>query len=61
MLKSRKSLSKACREIGISRSTYLRYEGIGILPNAPRDGRGWRYFSSQQIRRLKQILRKRGL
>ena len=42
-------LQEVCQKLGISKSTYLRYEKSKILPKAKKDGRGWRFFSEKDI------------
>jgi excisionase family DNA binding protein len=44
---------EACRVVGISRSTLLRWLRSGIIKDASyRDRRGWRLFAEADIRRI---------
>jgi predicted site-specific integrase-resolvase len=45
--------AEACRIAGISKATYFRWLRQGVLPDvASRDRRGWRVFSSSDLKRL---------
>ena len=47
--------SEACRVVGISRATLLRWLKAGIIDDVPhRDRRGWRLFGKADIARIKE-------
>jgi excisionase family DNA binding protein len=47
--------SEACKVIGISRSTLLRWISSGVMKDAAhRDRRGWRLFSNTEIERIRK-------
>jgi len=47
-------VSEVCRSVGISRATFLRWVREGtFLDVKQRDWKGWRLFSSEDVKRLK--------
>ncbi len=54
-------LHEICQKLGISKSTYLRYEKSKILPKAKKDGRMWRYFFEQDIKKYRKLLKEKNL
>ena len=53
----RYSISKLAAEFGLSRSTLLYYDRIGLLPSSGRTGAGYRVYSEKDYRRLQQVCR----
>jgi DNA-binding transcriptional MerR regulator len=49
------SISRLARTFGLSRSTLLYYDRIGLLAPSGRTGSGYRYYSDKDRRRLKRI------
>jgi DNA-binding transcriptional MerR regulator len=49
------SISKLARAFGLSRSTLLYYDRIGLLEPSGRTGSGYRYYSQRDYRRLERI------
>jgi DNA-binding transcriptional MerR regulator len=49
------SISKLARAFGLSRSTLLYYDRIGILKPSGRTGSDYRYYSQRDYRRLERI------
>ncbi len=49
------SISKLARAFGLSRSTLLYYDRIGLLKPSGRTGSGYRCYSEKDYRRLKRI------
>jgi DNA-binding transcriptional MerR regulator len=49
------SISKLARTFGLSRSTLLYYDRIGLLEPSGRTGSGYRYYSARESFRLKRI------
>ena len=46
--------SEACQKAGISRATFFRWIGAGILEDIMRrDRKGWRLFTEDDIERIK--------
>ncbi|MEI6186127.1 MAG: helix-turn-helix domain-containing protein [Dehalococcoidia bacterium] len=46
--------AEACKAIGVSKSTLLRWFARGTIVDVPhRDRRGWRLFSSDDLIRIK--------
>lgn len=45
---------EACRLAGISRATFFRWIGEGIIEDmAARDRRGWRLFTDEDVNRIR--------
>lgn len=49
------AISQLARTVGLSRSTLLYYDRIGLLKPSGRTGSGYRYYSEQSYGRLKRI------
>ena len=50
---------EACRMIGVSRSTLVRWLARGILTDTShRDIRGWRLFTKDDIREIEEVANK---
>ena len=49
------TVSKLARRCGLSRSTLLYYESIGLLKPAPRTSANYRSYSEKELQRLQQI------
>ncbi len=49
------TVSKLARRCGLSRSTLLYYESIGLLAPAARSGSNYRRYSEKDLRRMEQI------
>jgi predicted site-specific integrase-resolvase len=46
--------AEACKEAGVSKSTFLRWVQSGDFPDVEsRDKRGWRLFTEDDLERLK--------
>ena len=49
------SISQIARACGLSRSTLLYYDRLGLLPASGRTGSGYRYYADRDLERLKRI------
>jgi MerR family transcriptional regulator, thiopeptide resistance regulator len=49
------SISKLARACGLSRSTLLYYDRLGLLKPSGRNGSGYRYYTDAEQRRLERI------
>ena len=49
------TVSALARRCGVSRSTVLYYESIGLLPGVPRTDSNYRVYGEPQLQRLRQI------
>ena len=49
------SISRLAQAFGLSRSTLLYYDRIGLLAPSGRTGSGYRYYSEKDYRRLERI------
>jgi chromosome partitioning protein len=56
------SISEAARELGLSADWLRQGEKTGSLPSAKRDGLGHRYYSPEDIERLRnrRLVRRNG-
>ena len=45
--------SEICRIVGISRATLFRWLRRGVLPAVSKDRRGWRLYTEDALRRIK--------
>ncbi len=43
------------RELGVSVQTIKNYEEKGILPRARRDEKGWRYYTGEDVLKVKAL------
>jgi len=43
------------KELGVSIQTIKNYEASGTLPNAKRDAKGWRYYTEEDILKIKAL------
>ncbi|MBN2483522.1 MAG: MerR family transcriptional regulator [Candidatus Omnitrophica bacterium] len=54
--KQRYTIERVAEELGISKSTILRYEKKGIFPRSKRNPiNKWRQYTEEDVRRLKRI------
>lgn len=51
----RYSISKLAKMCGLSRSTLLYYDRAGVLNPSGRTGKGYRYYTTAELRRLERI------
>lgn len=56
MLNNRQSISQFGKQFGLSRSTLLYYERIGLLTPCSRSEKGYRYYGKKAVERLQTIL-----
>ena len=55
MLKEQRTIGKAAKELSVTPS-WLRFgERLGALPLARRDSNGWRYYTPEDIERLRRL------
>lgn len=50
-------ISELARELDRSTLTIKKWEESGLIPKARRDSRGWRYYTEDDIGRIKRILK----
>lgn len=51
------TVQEACKRIGISRRTMLRYEAAGMFPTPRRNqANGYRVFTEEDIQRLRVLI-----
>ena len=43
------------KELGLSIQTIKNYEASGILPKAKRDSKGWRYYTREDVIKIKAL------
>lgn len=54
---SKLTVSKLGRQFGLSRSTLLYYDRVGLLPPSGRTAAGYRYYTAKDVRKLGDICR----
>ena len=54
---SKLTISKLGRQFGLSRSTLLYYDRVGLLPPSGRTAVGYRYYTARDARKLDHICR----
>ena len=50
-------INHLAKELGISIQSVKNYETQGILPKAKRDAKGWRYYTEEDIIKVKALYR----
>lgn len=48
-------IHRLAKELGVSIQTIKNYEAQGILPKAKKDAKGWRYYSWEDIIKIKAL------
>ena len=49
-------IGEVARELDRSTLTIKKWEASGLIPEAKRDSRGWRYYTEDDINEIKRIL-----
>ena len=49
-------IGELAKELDRSTLTIKKWEENGLIPTAKRDSRGWRYYTEEDIGRIKNIL-----
>ena len=50
-------IGELAKELDRSTLTIKKWEESGLIPKAKRDSRGWRYYTEEDIGRIKEILK----
>ena len=50
-------IGELAKELDRSTLTIKKWEESGLIPKAKRDSRGWRYYTEDDINKIKQIIR----
>jgi hypothetical protein len=48
-IQKRYSLNHILKQIDRNKTTLIRWEEMGLIPKARKDGRGWRYYSKEEV------------
>ena len=48
-------INALAKSLGVSAQTVKNYENQGILPRARRDARGWRYYTDEDILKIRAL------
>lgn len=48
-------INDLAKELGVSIQTIKNYEVSGILPKARRDAKGWRFYTEEDILKIKAL------
>ena len=49
------TIGQICKRFGLSRSTLLYYDSIGLLPASTRSPSGYRLYTEQALQRMTQV------
>lgn len=49
------TIGQVCKRFGLSRSTLLYYDTIGLLPASTRSPSGYRLYTEQALQRMAQV------
>ena len=52
MTAKKHQLKDITREIDRNKTTLIRWEEQGLIPKAPKDSRGWRYYTKEQVEEI---------
>ena len=50
-------LQDILREIDRNKTTLIRWEEQGLIPKAPKDSRGWRYYTKEQVEEIISLVK----
>ncbi len=48
-------IHNVAKELGVSIQTIKNFEKAGILPKARRDSKGWRYYTQEDLIKIKAL------
>ena len=52
---SKMTITEVARKLGVVPKTIMRWEKSGKVPSVKRDWRGWRVYSRDELKELKQF------
>jgi DNA polymerase III delta subunit len=50
-------LNEILRKIDRNKTTFIRWEDMGLVPKAKRDSRGWRYYTEEEIKEIIKLIK----
>jgi len=50
---------EVCQLLDISKRTLQNWEKSGVIPRAPRDWRGYRIFTKEDVENIRQVIRQK--
>ncbi|HDS73935.1 MAG TPA: MerR family transcriptional regulator [Firmicutes bacterium] len=53
------STQEVCRLLDISKRTLQNWEKSGVIPRAPRDWRGYRIFTEQDVEDIRRVIQQK--
>jgi DNA-binding transcriptional MerR regulator len=53
--RKRYRINSLAKELGVSVQTIKNYEEKGILPKARRDDKGWRYYTEEDVLKVRAL------
>ena len=56
MLDGRFSITELAKELGVTPKTITRWEKAGKIKRAKRDWKGWRIYSPEDIKQMKELI-----
>jgi len=51
-------LNEILSQIERNKTTFIRWEEMGLVPKAKRDSRGWRYFTEKEVKKIVDLIKK---
>jgi len=58
MAKKKYYLNEILKRIDRNKTTFIRWEEMGLVPKTRRDSRGWRYYSESDVEKIVKLIRK---
>ena len=56
MLDGRLSITELAKELGVTPKTITRWEKAGKIKRAKRDWKGWRIYSPDDVKQMKELV-----
>lgn len=57
MAKRKYYLNEILKRIDRNKTTFIRWEEMGLVPKAKRDSRGWRYYTEEEVERIVNLIK----
>lgn len=50
-------LNEILKKIDRNKTTFIRWENMGLVPKSKRDSRGWRYYTEEEIKEIIKLIK----
>lgn len=57
MAKGKYYLNEILKRIDRNKTTFIRWEEMGLVPKARRDSRGWRYYTEEEVEKIVNLIK----